>query len=840
MKKEFGHVGWKVIIGYAALIIIAVFSLVYIYLMVEKIASEEDINGVPRQKIYLVTQTQTLLYESEAMGQLLTMEEDDYNHYHETLDRAHDNMDSLRNLVADDEEFLLKIDTIDLMIEQKRMNTQALMEIWQEANKDLYAKNIQKALATQNKKIEEQEIQEKVVTQKDTVIVAGKKRNFMKRLKEVFVPTDKDSSIVVSRNEQMVRDTLVNAYNPNEAISKTLRNIQSSVASERERLRELLVDRSAALRYDNSLINTRINHILRAIEEEELNASLVRMERRQELLGKTAYLITGIALLSVFVIIFFLVLIGRDLFKSRYYREKLEQAVLSREQLILTISHDVRAPLSSIIGYIELLQRSQPTEQQNAYLQNMGSSSKHILSLVNDLLDYQRLESGQMEVHEVPFRTASFFHEIEDSFRHIAVSKGLEFELKIVNDTKNIYSGDTVRIRQIVNNLVNNAIKFTQEGTVELLVDCSQLTTPNGTDASNDSQIVITVSDSGPGIAKDQQKKIFGEFARLSGAEKTEGFGLGLSITNRLVHLLGGKLDLQSEEGKGSHFTVTLPLNLADNQDLPEEKVSDLVESELNVFADGELSCLVIDDDLLQIALIEEVLKLNNVRVISCANPHLVLDFLSKEKVDLVISDIRMPGMDGFDLIKLIRSSSLSIAQSLPVVVISGSVGKDKTEYKNAGFTDFLGKPFTSGQLTDLLVRLFPAKKRIKKEQKGRMEMDGKSTVKNAGLDFSGITEFAGGDKEASAVILQTFFSETGKHIDALEEMLKTTDREGVGQVAHKLIPLFTMLGANVLVQQLRILELNGPELTDSGWVRLVTDVIKQASSIIELEKKFK
>lgn len=804
LKKDLGNVGRKVIIGYIALIVIAVFSLIYIYAIVQKIAAEEDINSVPRQKIYLVTHTQTLLYESEAMGQLLNMEEDDFGHFNETLDQAHANMDSLRLLISD-ELMLSRIDTIDLLIERKRMNTNSLLQIWQEANKDLYAKNIEKALATQIAPVEEKDVTENISTQKDTIVVSTQKRGFLKRLKEVFVPTEADSSVIISQNEKLLKDTQLKAYDPNEAVSKTLRSIQSNVATERERLRALLVDQSAALRYDNSVINSRINQILRAMEEEELSASLARMERRQSLLGKTAYLITGIALLSIFVIVFFLILIGRDLFRSRYYREQLEQVLQSRERLILTISHDVRAPLSSIIGYTELMQRYRHTEQQSAYLRNITGSSRHILALVNDLLDYQRLESGQMDIHEVPLRIPEFFREISDSFLPLAKAKGLDFELKIENGTDKVYTGDSVRIRQIVGNLVNNAIKFTPEGSVELLVDCSP-------------DLRITVWDSGPGIEKDQQQKIFADFARLPGAEKAEGFGLGLSITNRLVNRLGGKIELRSEVGKGSEFTVTLPLKEAENQAV----LSQEEQTETISFEEGTVTCLVVDDDLLQIALIEEVLRRSNIRIISCTNPYSVMDVLKKNKIDILLSDVQMPGMDGFELIKQIRTSTLPEIKTLPVIALSGSVTKDEEPFREAGFTGWLMKPFTGELLINRIAGLLPENKQFRKMV----------------LDFSGLTAFAGNDEDASAAILKTFFIETGKHVEILKEVLVTTNREQAAEVAHKLIPLFTTLGADTLVQQLKILQHNQPELTDSGWTRLITDVIGQASSIVDMEKE--
>ncbi|MDR2970229.1 MAG: response regulator [Tannerellaceae bacterium] len=817
-KRKSGHAGPKVIAGYVALILIAVFALSHIYAIVREIAVEEDINSVPRQKIYLVTTTRALLHESEAIGQLLNMEEEDFSHFNETLDRAHANMDSLRQLVVGTP-MSAQIDTIDILIERKRMNTNALLQIWKDANKDLYAANMEKALATLLPPIEEEEVTENVVSESDTVVVATERRGFMARLREVFVPTAADSSLIVSQNEKMMRDARLKIIDANATISKTLNDIRNNVAMEKERLRELLAERSTALRYDNSMISSRINQILRTIEEEELNASLARMEKRQGVLGETAYLITGIALLSVFVALFFLILIGRDLFRSRYYRKQLEQVVDSREKLILTISHDVRAPLSSIIGYTELMQRYRYTEQQNTYLRNIAGSSKHILSLVNDLLDYQRLESGRMDTHEVPLRIPELFREIADSFLPQAKAKGLDFELLVENATDKVYMADSVRIRQIVGNLINNAIKFTAEGSVKLIVDCSRLSLPQKKGKPGDSGLIVTVRDTGAGIDESQRKKIFADFARLPGAEKAEGFGLGLSITNRLVRLLGGKIDLYSQPGKGSDFVVILPVKEADRTvEIPDDAV------EIISFEEEAITCLMVDDDLLQIALVEEVLKRSNIRVISCTNPYSVIEMLKNNRIDILLSDVQMPGMDGFELIKQIRMSPVAEIKAMPVIALSGSVGNNDAIFKDSGFTDWLMKPFTGGRLISLIASLLPDNKQLKSEHAG------------IAPNFSGLTEFAGNDEDASAAILKTFFIETTKHTDLLKEALPAADRGKAAVVAHKLIPLFTTLGTKTLVQQLKILEQNPPELTDSGWERLMTDVIGQVSSVMEME----
>lgn len=822
MGERDKHITSKVILGYILLVLIAVCSVAYIYTIVEKVAGEEEPDHQARRKVYFVTNALSLLYESEALGQLLGMPQDEFLHFNRTLNKAHHNMDSLRALVTDSMQ-LLKIDTIDILLERKRWNTRRLLETWQEANTErLYTENIEKVIAVQDTIINEIEIQERLEINQDTVVIPRRKRGFFRRLADVFAPSKEDTSIVVNTTRQIVTDTLVNAYNPTDTIVSVLKGLQDSVAGQRQQLVDLLLERASNLRYNNGVITREINQMLRDLEEEEMNASLSRMAARQELLRDASRLIGGIAIVSVIIVLVFLFFISRDISRSKYYRMQLEKAMLvaenllrSREKLMLTISHDIRAPLSSIIGYIELLSRRRPDDRQRYYLENMKGSSDHILSLVNDLLDFQRLESGEMEVHSVPFRVPVLFDEIYTSFKPLAENKGLHFVLNLKpNEMEHVYMGDPIRIRQIVGNLLSNAVKFTQEGRVVLLVFIRK-------SQERMYQLSIVVCDSGPGIPEWERERIFGEFTRLLETEEAEGFGLGLSITRKLISLMNGTLTLESTIGKGSDFTVTLPLPFSDNQSLP----SALQESEVNPDDETLLSssekrdayCLLVDDDSLQLALTEELLKQSHVQVVCCTNPFQVCELLRNTVFDAVITDIQMPGLDGYHLLEQIRLSGIPGSDKIPVIALSASIAKKHEHYLEAGFTGFLNKPFTAAQLITLLNELLTLRLEAKTE-----------------LNFSTLTAFAGEDKAASASILRTFSEETRKSIDLLHEALEAEDRQQASRISHKLIPLFTMLGANSLVQHLRLLEKNDEELTDSGWLHLLSEVIAQALSVVE------
>lgn len=826
MEDKTRHITRKVVWGYLLIILIAVCSVYYVYTVIQRLAVVDKPDTLNREKVYLVTNTLSLIYESEALGQLVGMPQNDLRNFNRTMRKAHQNLDSLRVLLTDSVQ-QLKVDTIQNLLRQKRWNTLRLLETLNEWNAGrLYVENIERVIAVQDSVIRHHKpdsivptVREIIEVQQDTVIVPKKKKGFFQRLADVFSPDrQEDTSYVMNTTRKFVADTIRVDYNPSDTIVSILRNLQDSVAGQRKQLSDVLLQRANNLRYNNTVVSSKINQMLRAIEEEEMEDSFARVQQKQSLLRQTTRAIASVGLVAIIVAIIFLIIIIRDISRSYYYRRQLEKAkqyaedlLQSREKLILTISHDIRAPLSSIIGYIELLLRRSPDERQRYYLDNMTSSSQHILSLVNDLLDYHRLESGQMEIHPVPFSVSALIQEIYASFKPLADAKGLVLKLDLKADfMQQTYLGDTIRIRQIVNNLLSNAIKFTPEGNVILRAAIQKK-------GERMYELDVTVSDAGPGIPESEQERIFGDFTRLAGSDKVEGFGLGLSITRRLVDLQKGTLNVHSIVGEGSDFILTLPLPQSDREimstPLPKEQ-SDASAASLS--DERTIYCLLVDDDAIQLALTEELLKRSRVEVVCVSNPYAVLDILKNASFDAIITDIQMPGIDGYHLLKMIRESGIPGTDKVPVIALSASVANEHSHYIESGFTGFLNKPFTAKQLIELLNQL--------------LTIHLEPVVK---IDFSTLTAFAGEDKEASASILRTFTEETEKSIHLLQSALQAEDRTEASRLSHKLIPLLTMLGANNLVQKLRILEKNDEELTDSGWQTLLGEVIENVSDIV-------
>lgn len=809
-KKE--HLTRQVILGYTSLIILAACTVLYIFNLISKIAKEKNKDETSRQKVYIITNTLSLLYEGETYTQFAANPDNEFEKFSEIIDEVHVQMNLLR--LSIDTSNWAKIDTINVLLDRKRDNAKLTLETMKEM-KNIYVKSIAKEMSVSREIMQEMEIKKNEESVKDTVVVQRERKGFFKRLAEAFVPVKVDTAIRINVVSKIQTDSLVNTYDPSEEITSVLLRIQREIALEREQLTTELTNRTNELRKNSGIIANEINRVLVAIEEEEVIKSHEEDLAKQEILHNASKHLAIISIIAIVILLFFLFLTIRDIWRSRYYRRQLEKAkqyaenlLESREKLMLTISHDIRAPLSSILGYIDLLKKDKPDETQKDYLENMNVSSKHILSLVNDLLDFHRLESGKMDIHPVSFLVPSLFKEIYSGFKPLADEKGLQFSMDMDNtsDTQ-AYMGDTVRIRQAVGNLLSNAIKFTPKGNILMHVSLDQ-------NDNKTHQLVVSVKDEGPGIAEEEQKKIFGEFTRLEGAEKTDGFGLGLSITGKLLSLMGGQITLQSVLDEGAEFTITLPLELSD-ETITEEETLDKEEAKLITISDRKINCLVVDDDNAQLKLTEELLKRNQVNVISLTNPHLAIDLLGKASFDIILTDIQMPGLSGYELLEQVRASGISGSETIPVIALSASAEEEVEHYKKAGFTGFLSKPFTSDELVALLNELL--------------------SVHLTPVNISSFTSFAENDKEALKSILQTFSEETGKSLSLMKKALSENNKEQVSKIAHKLIPLLKMLDANTLVDELKRLEKK--ELSGKKWKQTVADVIKQIAAILEQVK---
>lgn len=718
----------------------------------------------------------------------------------------------MENLMSSDNSDILRTDSLIGLLREKDANTVRLLRTLSEANDSMIsAREVEQIIAEQDTIITQQRVQRRVTARRDTVVTQPKKKGFFRRLGEVFVPPRKDSAVQVQTTLEVATDTVLDAYNPVDSLHAKLR----TVAQQKKATNSVIQRRKRTLQRLDHALSARIDSLLKGYEQETLLRAREEAEYQKAVRHRSATIISGIAAGAVVLSVIFLVMIWRDVTRSNRYRRQLEEAnrfaeelLASREKLMLAITHDFKAPLGSIMGYADLLSRLTVDGRQRFYLDNMKTSSEHLLKLVTDLLDFHRLDLHKAEVNRVTFHPARLLEEIYVSFEPLTSAKGLSLKCEIDPELKGTFISDPLRLRQIVNNLLSNAVKFTSEGGITL----TACFVPKGDPAFSGNHLKLSVIDTGKGMEPGDRERIFQEFTRLPGAQGEEGFGLGLSIVRMLVQLLEGHIEVDSVLGKGSTFTLRVPLYpvaLNDASEVNEQKNENSSSSSVQTTA---LHILLIDDDRIQLTLTSAMLAQSGITSVACLQLDELLEALRTDTFDVLLTDVQMPAMNGFDLLNLLRASNIPQAKTIPVIAVTARSDMQREEFLKHGFAGSLHKPFMVNELF--------AELDIEKRETGlvtpqnHVETDAVQTdrvateaVPASALNFAALTAFSGDDPDAAKSILESFVTETRLNADRLRQALDAEDTDGIAAMGHKMLPLFTLLGANELVALLKELE---------------------------------
>ena len=701
----------------------------------------------------------------------------------------------METLSAADDQQNLRTDSLLALLHEKDQNTIQMLRVLSEANDSLLsASEIEEIISEQDSIIVQQRVQHRVITKRDSLITTPKKKGFFKRLSEVFVPSKQDSAVLVNTSLEIATDTILEPTSSKDSLQQKIR-----MATEEKRLQRRKTIRRTSTKYQrmNTQLTARMDTLIKQYEEEMTLRARQDAELQQEARMRSARIIAGIAIGAVLLSAFFLILIMRDISRNNRYRRELEIAnrraedlLVAREKLMLAITHDFKAPLGSIMGYTELLSRLTEDERQRFYLDNMKSSSEHLLKLVSDLLDFHRLDLNKAEVNRVTFNPSQLFDEIYVSFEPLTAAKGLTLQRHVASELNGKYISDPLRLRQIVNNLVSNAVKFTQKGEITL------------TATYESSKLTIAIADTGKGMATEDRERIFQEFTRLSGAQGEEGFGLGLSIVKKLVTLLEGKISVESTLGEGSCFTVVLPLypigeSIMESKPSSESETMDMDEGAIVVPSMKVIRVLLIDDDKIQLSLTAAMLKQHGIDAVCCEQLEELIEQLRTSVFDVLLTDIQMPAINGFDLVKLLRASNIPQAKTIPVIAVTARSEMDKAVLHEHGFAGCLHKPFT---VKELLLT-------VNEGQLSADEAHITEDMGNTGINFSALTAYSEDDSEAAYSIIQTFIEETKKNIERMQQALADKETDGIAAMAHKLLPLLTLIGASEAIAPLKYLE---------------------------------
>lgn len=822
----------KIAFGYILLICLLFGAIGYIHqqmtLLTTPTGLEETISNRRKTTHQIVTQ----LYEAEIIGQTLRIGRlNEYPKYKRAMKEASALIDSLQQLLTDTLQ-QMRLDTVRSLLRNKEQNMVLVLEAMKQSPTDeLYRQQLDSLIMQQDSILSSTHVRRRVVTHRNSYTIHHKPKKFFRRLADVFSPGKPDSTQVDNIIQEEYTDTIDEAYNPVDTIATMLTSIQHKVFQTRQESMRTLDARINQLRIAGGRVSQRVNQLLDNIEDDEQKAMEVRIAHEQDIRQQAAWTMATIAILAVLLVLIFFTIIWRDITRSNHYRKELEKAKLyaenllvAREKLMLTITHDIKAPAGSIIGYIDLLIRLVQDRRQQFYLHNMKSSANHLLDLITSLLDYHRLEAGKMDIHPVTFNPHELFESIYTSFLPGAEKKQLtlNFEENIPR-TLNL-EGDPFRIRQIAENLISNALKFTSQGSITIQVDYEQ------------NRFTFRVEDTGCGMSIQEQQRVFQAFTRLQSAQGQEGFGLGLSITKKLVELLNGEITIESAPGKGSMFQVVLFL----------PKVTKAPITQVETLSDDKKQwrILLIDDDRIQLNLTEVMIYdlFNHAQhsippvIKCCTQPEELFKLIASETFDIVFTDIQMPAMNGFELLQKLRSLDVPQAKNIPVIAITARSDMDETDFCTQGFAGCLHKPFNQTEL----LKIF--KTHMQEDWKGNtVQTDSKPSDTECTYNFSPLTAFSGDDPAAAHEILETFIGESTKNYERMKQALSNKDMADLCNVAHKMLPTFTMIEARKAIPALQWLEFHrgNTDLSDETRqhadeaLSCIADVIKEAKKVL-------
>ena len=654
---------------------------------------------------------------------------------------------------------------------------------------------------------------------KTTVEVLKTRKGFFRRLADAFKKEHAETLSVKQDSNRAVIDSVTTPVNVAGNVANILEQIDRKEKVETQDHKQNINREMEELKMVSAKLALRSAKHLSDVHQREKDAmqeSISKaMEARKHLLWQME-LLAIVAFLAIVVMIW---LIWRDAKKERIYQENLEAAneeiqriMNQRERLLLTITHDIKAPAASISGFIDLMKDYVSNPQGIECLQNIKNSAAHLSHLVASLLDYHQLENGLMKVQPTSFSPAQLVAESVEGMRLRAEEKGLEisFECKMkgmgTSDSpmkKEFFRADAFRIRQILDNLVSNAIKYTDQGSVTIQAQVSKV--------MGKPMLTLSVKDTGKGMTSEEKQKVFHAFTRLKSAQGIEGTGLGLSITQELVSLLGGEIILHSTQGKGSTFIITIPVEpvpkeetqdktqtgIGDDKALdsnPEEKENDSASPQVSEekkkpeFANHKI--LILDDDKLQLQLLQEMLRRivgDTWQVFACNHVMDALTTLHNEQPALMLMDIEMPEMNGMDMIAHINHTKMM------VVAMTAHDTSILEQLLKAGFDDCLFKPFSMEKLSDILGIESQPQPDAQSETPSQPDS---SSQQKSNPQLDALLAFAGGDEEAAKEILDTVKQELAAHLtnlkEAVEEESLSTDR--IGKAAHKLLPIATMM----------------------------------------------
>lgn len=726
----------------------------------------------------------SLLETNNAERSVLLGEGSEWPHFNRSVATSEQMAKQLKPFIADQGQ-RQRIDTLVELIHMKRENTKRVAQLMAFDNRDAFYRDKVQALQSGRDSVV---IHSKLYGQhgqrEKVYEIIKSKRGFFRRLGDAFRRQHADTVGVTNILHDTRADSTAQRINIADSVANILTDIQNEEQKQNSRQQENVAARLNRLQRVSLQLSQRTGLLLEHIQREEKNALQKALGHAMQSRHKMVVRIAIIGLVAILIAALLVAYILRDIKRERRDRQRIveaktetERIMAQRERLLLTITHDIKAPAASIAGFIELLSEQVSRPKALAYIDSMRHSAIHLQQLVAALLDYHLLESGKAERHDVSFVPQQLAKNCVEEFKPMAAEKGLDITLgTLTPNCGDLWRSDAFRVKQIMSNLIGNAVKYTDRGGVKVEIRISPR-----------QHLIIYVSDTGRGMSQADCQRIFDAFTRLPNGQGKEGVGLGLSITREVVQMLGGTITVTSEEGKGSCFTVSLPIKKEEKKQKKEveENIASVETNRSSTEAKEattEINILAVDDDALQLELFKEMAqkiggaKLNINTTTSASE---AIKLAEETKPQIMFTDIEMPEMSGKDMLKHVKNSDMS------TVAMTAHDPSIMTSLKKAGFSTCLFKPFNAATLAATLAQIT------------RLPLSVKAAEQKASF-FAPLTAFAEGDTEAEREILTQVGELIKEYRQMLEQGLKHNDeeqqRDSISRAAHKAMPLLTML----------------------------------------------
>lgn len=774
MENTKKSITYKVIAGYVMITALAVFAVWFIYGQIVRVSDNARSNALSNQKLFLVSEVATNLYnlESSSRDILQNQNSEALPKLQSQIDTISAVIDSLR-VLSEEQAMRQELDSLLFYLNQKSENTQEILNLRKEGTTDSYYA--------------------KVISRLQKIDDAFEDDDYETQLRDLDPATRNAilGFIEFSEEERANRLTQRSA----DSLVNSLKLVLNDLERQERRMLFTINEKENELLENDQIISNRLRNLRAEIEQEEIKKSVAQVSTSQELLQQTSLIIGVAGVVSIVTIIVFLVLITKDTNRSQKYRKELEDSknfaeslLKNKEQIMATVTHDMRSPLNTVIGYSDLLQKTTLDNQQQHYLTHLRNSSEYILRLINDLLDLSKLEAGKIQIEHLRFSLKNI---VEESIKNTVPepdTKKLAVVTHLDDSLANELISDPFRLQQILTNLLSNAYKFTKKGGITI----------EGTllEKADDYFLEMCITDTGIGISKELQKQIFEEFSQANSTIEKHygGYGLGLSITKRLVNLLGGEVRLESEVGEGTSVRFSIPVQLAPITEKAETPVQPSV-----VHFSNDQKVLIVDDEPTQLALTREVVKSVGLSFSACSSVKEALQLVEADRYDLILTDIQMPEHDGFDFIKQLKSAANTA--EIPVIALSGKADVTAETYREKGFYDNLLKPYKATELIALMGEVL--------DVKAETTMQSEAVLQNASqlFDVTEVGLFAQGDRDSLRAILNSFLQNTADNQNVLEQHVDKGDQKGAAFVAHKMLPMFRQLKIEMCIPTLEAFE---------------------------------